>query len=166
MRPRRLIEAKSPDVFIICSALLVCYVSLAVPIVATDGVCQSNRAGRLDTDPCLFVPESACNREGKAAEEMAGKLFACDFEVFGIVQGVFFRKYTQKQATSLGLKGWCMNTRDGTVKGQMEGEAKPVNEMKHWLQTKGSPTSRIDKAVFSEMKEISKYSFNDFSVKR
>ncbi|EAT39864.1 AAEL008369-PA [Aedes aegypti] len=146
MRPRRLIEAKSPDVFIICSALLVCYVSLAVPIVATD--------------------ESACNREGKAAEEMAGKLFACDFEVFGIVQGVFFRKYTQKQATSLGLKGWCMNTRDGTVKGQMEGEAKPVNEMKHWLQTKGSPTSRIDKAVFSEMKEISKYSFNDFSVKR
>ncbi|XP_039430524.2 acylphosphatase-2 [Culex pipiens pallens] len=97
---------------------------------------------------------------------MAGKLLACDFEVFGIVQGVFFRKYTQKQATSLGLKGWCMNTRDGTVKGQMEGEAKPINEMKYWLQNKGSPTSRIDKAVFGELKEITKYSYNDFGIKR
>ncbi|XP_053695785.1 acylphosphatase-2 [Sabethes cyaneus] len=97
---------------------------------------------------------------------MAGKLFACDFEVFGIVQGVFFRKYTQKQAVSLGLRGWCMNTRDGTVKGQLEGEESPINEMKHWLKTKGSPTSRIDKAVFGEMKPIEKYSFNDFGIRR
>uniref|UniRef100_A0A1Q3FZB9 Acylphosphatase n=2 Tax=Culex tarsalis TaxID=7177 RepID=A0A1Q3FZB9_CULTA len=97
---------------------------------------------------------------------MAGKLLACDFEVFGIVQGVFFRKYTQKQATSLGLRGWCMNTRDGTVKGQMEGEEKPINEMKYWLQKKGSPTSRIDKVVFGELKEIPKYSFNDFGIRR
>ncbi|XP_019558405.3 acylphosphatase-2 isoform X2 [Aedes albopictus] len=144
MRQRRLIGARFS--MFVCAAFLVCYVFLTVPIVATDD-------------------ESASDRKGPLSE-MAGKLFACDFEVFGIVQGVFFRKYTQKQATSLGLKGWCMNTRDGTVKGQMEGEAKPMNEMKHWLQTKGSPTSRIDKAVFSEMKEIAKYSFNDYSIKR
>ncbi|XP_058818979.1 acylphosphatase-2 [Topomyia yanbarensis] len=99
-------------------------------------------------------------------QKMASKLCACDFEVFGIVQGVFFRKYTQKQATSLGLHGWCMNTRDGTVKGQMEGEERNINEMKHWLQTKGSPSSRIDKAVFSEMREIHKYSFSDFGIRR
>uniref|UniRef100_A0A023EEW2 Acylphosphatase n=1 Tax=Aedes albopictus TaxID=7160 RepID=A0A023EEW2_AEDAL len=144
MRQRRLIGARFS--MFVRVAFLVCYVFLIVPIVATDD-------------------ESASDRKGPLSE-MAGKLFACDFEVFGIVQGVFFRKYTQKQATSLGLKGWCMNTRDGTVKGQMEGEVKPMNEMKHWLQTKGSPTSRIDKAVFSEMKEIVKYSFNDFSIKR
>nr|XP_019558405.2 acylphosphatase-2 isoform X2 [Aedes albopictus] len=144
MRQRRLIGARFS--MFVRAAFLVCYVFLTVTIVATDDESASDRKGHLS--------------------EMAGKLFACDFEVFGIVQGVFFRKYTQKQATSLGLKGWCMNTRDGTVKGQMEGEAKPMNEMKHWLQTKGSPTSRIDKAVFSEMKEIAKYSFNDFSIKR
>uniref|UniRef100_A0A336MHT4 Acylphosphatase n=1 Tax=Culicoides sonorensis TaxID=179676 RepID=A0A336MHT4_CULSO len=95
-----------------------------------------------------------------------GKLVACDFEVFGIVQGVFFRKHTEKQAKALGVRGWCMNTRDGTVKGQLEGEQKPVDEMKIWLQTKGSPTSRIDKAVFSEMKEIENYTFNGFGIKR
>uniref|UniRef100_A0A182W2T6 acylphosphatase n=1 Tax=Anopheles minimus TaxID=112268 RepID=A0A182W2T6_9DIPT len=98
--------------------------------------------------------------------KMANKLLSCDFEVFGIVQGVFFRKYTQKQASSLGLRGWCMNTRDDTVKGQLEGEEKAMNEMKYWLQTKGSPSSRIDNAVFSVPKEITSYSFKDFSIRR
>ncbi|XP_065075136.1 acylphosphatase-2 [Ochlerotatus camptorhynchus] len=141
--------------------ILVCCALLVEQIVATEGVCQNRK--RAD---CLFTLESGNSyyRKGRSSD-MASKLFACDFEVFGIVQGVFFRKYTQKQAITLGLKGWCKNTRDGTVKGQMEGEVKPMNEMKHWLQTKGSPTSRIDKAVFTEMKEITKFSFNDFSIK-
>lgn len=43
--------------------------------------------------------------------------------------GVFFRKHTQKRATELALKGWCMNTRDDTVKGVMEGPEKEINEM-------------------------------------
>ncbi|XP_058449743.1 acylphosphatase-2-like [Malaya genurostris] len=98
--------------------------------------------------------------------KMASKLFSCAFEVFGIVQGVFFRKHTQKQAITLGLHGWCMNTRDGTVKGVMEGDERNINEMKHWLQTKGSPSSRIDKVVFGEMGEIPKYTFNDFGIRR
>ncbi|XP_053679483.1 acylphosphatase-2-like [Anopheles nili] len=97
---------------------------------------------------------------------MSSKILACDFEVFGVVQGVFFRKYTQKQANSLGIRGWCMNTHGGTVKGQLEGEEKPFNEMKHWLQTKGSPSSRIEKAVFNVPKELSSYSFKDFSIRR
>uniref|UniRef100_A0AAG5CYF4 acylphosphatase n=1 Tax=Anopheles atroparvus TaxID=41427 RepID=A0AAG5CYF4_ANOAO len=97
--------------------------------------------------------------------KMTAKILACDFEVFGIVQGLVFW-YTKKQATSLGVRGWCMNTADDTVKGQLEGEEKPFNEMKHWLQTKGSPTSRIDKVVFNVPKEISSYSFKDFSIRR
>lgn len=77
-------------------------------------------------------------------------LYALDFEVFGKVQGnsvnlftiflninsnintilgVFFRKYTEKQANSLGLKGWCMNTDTGTVRGQLEGPQNELNEM-------------------------------------
>ncbi|ETN61118.1 acylphosphatase [Anopheles darlingi] len=96
----------------------------------------------------------------------SAKLLACDFEVFGIVQGVFFRKHTQKYASSLGVRGWCKNTADGTVKGQIEGEEKAFNEMKHWLQTKGSPSSRIDKAVFNVPKELTAFTYNDFSIRR
>ncbi|KAK7086906.1 Acylphosphatase-1, partial [Halocaridina rubra] len=54
------------------------------------------------------------------------KLIAVDFEVFGMVQGVFFRKHTQKQAKKLELKGWCKNTQQGTVSGQLEGEQESV----------------------------------------
>ncbi|XP_037948649.1 acylphosphatase-2 isoform X2 [Teleopsis dalmanni] len=49
------------------------------------------------------------------------KILSCDFEVFGIVQGVSFRMYTERQAKSLGIRGWIMNTSYDTVKGQIEG---------------------------------------------
>ncbi|XP_035904265.1 acylphosphatase-2 [Anopheles stephensi] len=139
-------------------------------IIATDQrsdgiVCSSSEIadGHIAEENCA---RTLCGDRPTAKLEMSTKLFACDFEVFGTVQGVFFRKYTQKQASSLGIRGWCMNTRDDTVKGQLEGEEKPMNEMKHWLQTKGSPSSRIDKAVFSVPKEITSYSFKDFSIRR
>ena len=42
---------------------------------------------------------------------MANGLIAVDYEVFGRVQGVFFRKFTNEKANSLGLRGWVKNTR-------------------------------------------------------
>ena len=95
-------------------------------------------------------------------------LIHLDFEVFGKVQGVFFRKYTQKKGNELGLRGWIMNTANRTVKGQIEGESGNVETMKKWLQTNGSPSSRIDEAVFSCEKEISQYSFESksFEIRR
>ncbi|EEB13738.1 Acylphosphatase-2, putative [Pediculus humanus corporis] len=97
---------------------------------------------------------------------MASKLISVNFEIYGKVQGVFFRKFTQEQATALGLRGWCMNSTEGTVKGTIQGERKNIDEMKNWLQYKGSPYSKIEKAVFSEEKEIDEFSFNNFFVKR
>ncbi|XP_017856226.1 PREDICTED: acylphosphatase-2 [Drosophila arizonae] len=94
------------------------------------------------------------------------QLFACSFEVFGQVQGVFFRKYTEKQANELGVRGWCMNTPNGTVRGELEAPLAPLNEMKDWLQNKGSPNSKIENAVFSPTKKIENYSFNKFTVIR
>ena len=38
-------------------------------------------------------------------------LVAVEYEVFGRVQGVFFRKFTNEKALSLGLRGWVKNTR-------------------------------------------------------
>ncbi|KAJ3638238.1 hypothetical protein MTP99_001636 [Tenebrio molitor] len=93
------------------------------------------------------------------------KLLSTEFEVYGRVQGVFFRKYTQQEATKLGLKGWCRNTSSGTVKGVMEGDANKIADMKRWLQTTGSPQSRIDKAEFLNEKEIKTFTFDSFKIK-
>ncbi|SPP84562.1 acylphosphatase-2-like [Drosophila guanche] len=101
-----------------------------------------------------------------ASSAVVKSLFSCDFEVFGRVQGVFFRKHTERQANRLGVRGWCMNTRKGTVKGQLEAPLPQLNEMKNWLETKGSPSSIIEKATFTESKEIPNYAFSGFSIKR
>uniref|UniRef100_A0A1I8MSR4 acylphosphatase n=1 Tax=Musca domestica TaxID=7370 RepID=A0A1I8MSR4_MUSDO len=94
------------------------------------------------------------------------QLYNCDFEVFGKVQGVFFRKYTQKKAKELGIHGWIMNTPEGTVKGQMEGTQTELNEMKTWLTHKGSPKSQIDKAFFGDMRPMEMYSHKSFAINK
>jgi len=75
---------------------------------------------------------------------MCGFYKGIQFEVFGKVQGVFFRVYTEKKAQELNLVGWCRNTSRGTVEGEIEGQEKDVNEMKVWLSTVGSPNSKIE----------------------
>jgi acylphosphatase len=103
-------------------------------------------------------------RQIAGGREMTTKKYTCDFEIFGKVQGVYFRKCTQKRATHLGVRGSCMNTPSGTVRGRMEGEYKPLAEMQRWLQTVGSPSSRIDRATFTEMKEIPRYTSEYFKI--
>ncbi|CAO1413925.1 unnamed protein product [Diamesa serratosioi] len=97
---------------------------------------------------------------------MTQRLMTCNFEVFGKVQGVWFRVNTENKANELGARGWCMNTKDGSVKGTIEAEESVLDEMKHWLWKVGSPQSRIDKAVFTEAKEINEYTFDTFGIKR
>ncbi|XP_037709907.1 acylphosphatase-2 [Drosophila subpulchrella] len=94
------------------------------------------------------------------------QIFSCQFEVFGHVQGVFFRKHTQKKAKELGITGWCMNTTQGTVKGMLEGSLDQMTDMKYWLQHKGSPRSVIEKAVFSENEALPINNFKVFSIRR
>ena len=68
-------------------------------------------------------------------------------------------QYTQQQGNQLGIRGWIMNTMNRTVKGELEGETSKISSMKTWLQTTGSPSSRIDKAVFSQERKVDAYSF-------
>ncbi|XP_023119017.1 acylphosphatase-2 [Amphiprion ocellaris] len=93
------------------------------------------------------------------------KLASVDFEVFGNVQGVCFRMYTEDQGRSLGLSGWVKNTRQGTVIGQIQGHPDRVNDMKLWLKNVGSPSSRIDRTVFSNERDISKLEIHGFSTR-
>lgn len=60
----------------------------------------------------------------------------------GLVQGVYFRDYAQKEARSLELSGWVRNRPDGTVEAVLEGEAEKVEQMIAWLHL-GSPQAEV-----------------------
>ncbi|KAJ9468783.1 Acylphosphatase [Diplonema papillatum] len=64
--------------------------------------------------------------------------------VHGKVQGVHYRKYTQRQAKQLGLKGWVRNLADGTVEVQAEGPESALQELEIWCEKKGSPKSKVE----------------------
>ena len=98
--------------------------------------------------------------------EIAKKIKSVDFEIFGRVQGVFFRKYIQKEAINLNIVGWCMNTERDTVIGQIQGTEKSIKNMKEGLAKKGSPKSKILKANFKEENEISLLKFESFEIKK
>ncbi|XP_067421249.1 acylphosphatase-2 isoform X4 [Emydura macquarii macquarii] len=61
----------------------------------------------------------------------SGVLKSVDYEVFGRVQGVCFRMYTEDEARKKGVVGWVKNTRQGTVTGQVQGPEDKVNAMHH-----------------------------------
>ncbi|XP_070285322.1 acylphosphatase-2 isoform X1 [Myotis yumanensis] len=104
-------------------------------------------------------------RSGFAAMSTAGPLKSVDYEVFGRVQGVCFRMYTEGEAKKIGVVGWVKNTNKGTVTGQVQGPEEKVNSMKSWLSKVGSPSSRIDRTDFSNEKTISKLEYSNFSIR-
>ncbi|MHB1185292.1 MAG: acylphosphatase [Desulfobulbia bacterium] len=69
--------------------------------------------------------------------------------VEGMVQGVYFRDYAQKEARSLDLSGWVRNRPDGTVEVVLEGEAEKVERMLAWLHT-GSPQAEVKEVQVTE----------------
>ncbi|XP_019940603.1 acylphosphatase-1 isoform X2 [Paralichthys olivaceus] len=91
-------------------------------------------------------------------------LVSVDYEVFGRVQGVFFRKYTQAEGKKLGLVGWVQNTDSGTVQGQLQGPRSKVNEMQEWLKSTGSPKSHISKAEFKNEKTVDSLDHSSFNI--
>ncbi|XP_043107711.1 acylphosphatase-2 isoform X1 [Puntigrus tetrazona] len=99
------------------------------------------------------------------SSDAGDKYVSVDFEVFGNVQGVCFRMYTEQEAKKLGLTGWVKNTRQGTVVGQVQGHPERVKEMKYWLSKVGSPSSRIHRAQFTDEKPITKLEIHGFGTR-
>lgn len=60
----------------------------------------------------------------------------------GLVQGVWYRGWTQKTARDLGLTGWVRNRSDGSVEAVFHGPAKAVDEMLS-LCRRGPPAARV-----------------------
>ncbi|MEM7815853.1 MAG: acylphosphatase [Candidatus Aenigmatarchaeota archaeon] len=64
--------------------------------------------------------------------------------VSGIVQGVFYRSWTEQTARGLGISGWVRNLPDGRVEAVFEGEKSKIERMIE-LCRKGPPRARVDK---------------------
>ncbi|KAJ7397656.1 hypothetical protein BTVI_132930 [Pitangus sulphuratus] len=77
-----------------------------------------------------------------ALAKASGALKSVDYEVFGRVQGVCFRMYTEEEARKLGVVGWVKNTSQGTVTGQVQGPEDKVNAIsKEEITLEYSPES-------------------------
>ncbi|KAL3141006.1 hypothetical protein ABBQ32_005520 [Trebouxia sp. C0010 RCD-2024] len=88
---------------------------------------------------------------------------AFNFEVFGKVQGVFFRASTIDKAKKLGVVGHVENTSSGTVTGEVQGGKEPVSQMKDWLQNTGPSGATIEKCnITNERDDLDKLSYRSF----
>ncbi len=65
--------------------------------------------------------------------------------VRGLVQGVYFRHYTELTAKKLELTGWVRNLRDGRVEVLCEGPEEHVEELIAWLR-EGPRAARVEGA--------------------
>uniref|UniRef100_A0A667WSF5 Acylphosphatase 2 n=1 Tax=Myripristis murdjan TaxID=586833 RepID=A0A667WSF5_9TELE len=73
--------------------------------------------------------------------------------------------YTEDEGQRLGVSGWVKNTRRGSVVGQVQGPRDKVDQMRNWLRNVGSPSSRIDRTVFSNERDLSKLEIHGFSTR-
>jgi acylphosphatase len=64
--------------------------------------------------------------------------------ISGLVQGVFFRWETRKNALKNNVKGWVRNLRDGRVEAVFEGEKEDVEKMIKFCE-KGPPGAKVEK---------------------
>ena len=67
----------------------------------------------------------------------------------GIVQGVFCRATTRRQALKLGLQGWVRNLPDGTVEAWVEGDRPTIDELVDFCKV-AIPGARVDRVELDE----------------
>jgi len=80
--------------------------------------------------------------------------------ISGLVQGVFFRHHTRKNAIRLDLTGWVRNRPDGNVEAVFEGTEENVALMIDWCRT-GPPSARVTDVEIT--REEATHSFSDFT---
>lgn len=68
-----------------------------------------------------------------------------NIRVFGIVQGVFFRKSAKIEADNMGVVGWVRNEGDGSVEIMASGEKEALEKYISWCK-KGPPLAKVEMA--------------------
>ena len=88
-------------------------------------------------------------------------LVARHVSVTGRVQGVFFRGWTQDQASELGVTGWVRNCPDGRVDAHVEGDETAVQRLIELLH-RGPPSARVEDV---HLWNVETFDFDDFEVR-
>ena len=79
----------------------------------------------------------------------------------GLVQGVFFRRYTKEVAKKYNVKGWVKNLPDGRVEALLEGDKDNVDKVIEFCK-KGPPGAIVDNVEI--IWEEYKGEFEDFKI--
>jgi acylphosphatase len=79
----------------------------------------------------------------------------------GIVQGVNFRYYTQREAQKRNLSGWVRNLPDGSVAALFEGDEDEVEAMIQWCRH-GPPSAQVTEMLVQPMEYRGE--FQSFSI--
>lgn len=77
-------------------------------------------------------------------------------EIYGKVQGVFFRLSTQKKAYELDLVGWVQNRADRSVEAFAQGEEESLQKLIEWCH-QGPTHARVDKVEVQWSTEEKEY---------
>lgn len=72
-----------------------------------------------------------------------------NIEVYGLVQGVFFRIRAKEEAARLNVKGFAKNMPDGSVYIEAEGEKENLDEFVKWC-TRGPSPAKVEKVSITE----------------
>lgn len=103
-------------------------------------------------------------------------LSSFDFEVFGKVQGVYFRQHVTDKADEINEKaraetgksspvlvGWVRNTAAGSVEGVAQSSSPAtLAEFEHFVTQVGSPASRIDRFEVRNRRGVERLEFEKF----
>lgn len=73
--------------------------------------------------------------------------------VRGVVQGVSFRWYTRQEAVRLGLTGWVRNAPDGSVRLEVQGSSRAVDELVGWLHD-GPAHARVSSVDVDDIEPV------------
>ncbi|RLD78900.1 MAG: acylphosphatase [Bacteroidetes bacterium] len=68
--------------------------------------------------------------------------------IAGLVQGVWFRKYTKDKAVELKIKGFVKNNKDSKVYLEAEGDSLMLGVFLEWLKV-GSPMSIVSSVDYT-----------------
>ena len=82
-------------------------------------------------------------------------------DVAGLVQGVFYRAFVLREATSLGLHGRVRNLPDGRVEVEAEGEKQKLQSLIQRLR-EGPPSADVS-SVAAEWSDF-RHEYRDFRI--
>jgi acylphosphatase len=92
---------------------------------------------------------------------MKNNILQIKADIYGRVQGVFFRASTKDTADRLGVTGWVKNMADGSVQALFQARADIMDKMLEWCN-KGPANARVDKVVTQKIQDPS--DFTDFKI--